>query len=202
MSKKISAVILAAGSSSRMGANKLFLPIGDKTVIERVAFELLKSQINQIVAVGGRDFDLLVSILSKYDIEIIENKNYLMGQSTSVACGINMVDKSSEACFFIMGDQPLIDSNFLDQMIYMLEDENTIVVPMSNRKRGAPVLFGRRYFEELGNQAGDMGGRNIIKKYSDMVRIYEIENDAFFWDVDTKEDYDRVANYVKMKGML
>ena len=160
----ISAIILAAGLSSRMGKNKLLLPLGKQSVIEHVVEKVSKSQVDEIIVVLGNDAKDIEAVLDRFDIKTVVNSNYIKGQSTSVKVGIREVDDHTEGALFIMGDQPMIKTGIINDIIHKFSEcECSIVVPTYNNQRGNPVLFGNLWFEELNHVQGDKGGRDILK---------------------------------------
>lgn len=194
----ISGVILAAGASKRMVENKILLPFKGKTVLEYIVEKLLEANLSELIVVGGRDFEIVSKLMASYPIKCVENQNYSEGQSTSMKVGLSNISRDSEGCFFFMGDQPLIQVPFINQMISLFKNEqdpNTIVIPMGSEGRGTPVLFGQEHFEALSQISGDQGGRRIIHSSGVNKREFFIEDQSFFWDIDTPEMYQSVLAY-------
>ncbi|MBI9012096.1 MAG: molybdenum cofactor cytidylyltransferase [Clostridiales bacterium] len=186
----ISAIILAAGLSSRMGKNKLLLPLGKQSVIEHVVEKVSKSQVDDIIVVLGNDAKDIEKILERFDVRTVINSDFLKGQSTSVKTGILEVDDCTDGALFIMGDQPLIKTEIINDIIHKFyECTCSIVVPTYNNQRGNPVLFGNNWFEELDQIQGDKGGRDILKNNLDQVCFMEISDDLFLKDIDDEAMY-------------
>ncbi len=189
----ISAIILAAGLSSRMGKNKLLLPLGKQSVIEHVVEKVSKSQVDEIIVVLGNDAKDIEAVLDRFDIKTVVNSNYIKGQSTSVKVGIREVDDHTEGALFIMGDQPMIKTGIINDIIHKFSEcECSIVVPTYNNQRGNPVLFGNLWFEELNHVQGDKGGRDILKNNLDQVSFIEITDDLFLKDIDDDVMYQHI----------
>lgn len=186
----ISAIILAAGLSSRMGKNKLLLPLGKQSIIEHVVEKVSKSQVDEIIVVLGNDATDIKAVLERFDIKIVANSDYIKGQSTSVKVGIQEVDDHTEGALFIMGDQPMIKSGIINDIIHRFSEcKCSIVVPTYNNRRGNPVLFGNRWFGDLNDVQGDKGGRDILKNNLDQVSFLEISDDLFLKDIDDEAMY-------------
>ncbi|MBF4693541.1 nucleotidyltransferase family protein [Fusibacter ferrireducens] len=198
----ISGVVLAAGASTRMQKNKILLPLNGCTVIETIVKTMLKTTLSEVIVIGGRDYDALSELMASYPVKCIENKAYLVGQSTSMIKGLSEMATGAEGCFFFMGDQPLIDVEHIDQMIHSFEQSGspkTIVTPVGHEGRGAPVLFGAAWFNALREVKGDQGGRSVIFKAKSHVISHFIERSSFFWDIDDEMMYQRVLNEMDQK---
>jgi molybdenum cofactor cytidylyltransferase len=186
----ISAIILAAGLSSRMGRNKLLLPIGKQSVIEHVVEAVSKSHVDEIIVVLGKDAEDIGAVLEGFEIKIVLNSDYEKGQSSSVKAGIKTINNHAEGALFFMGDQPMIKVKLINDIIDEFnKGQSSIVVPTYKNKRGNPVLFSRCWFTELNQVQGDKGGREILNNNLDQVQFIEISDELFFQDVDTEWMY-------------
>jgi len=195
----ISAIILAAGLSSRMGRNKLLLPLGKQSIIEHVVEIVSKSRVDEIIVVLGKDAKDIELVLDRFEIKTILNSDYVDGQSTSVKVGIKAINNRSEGALFFMGDQPMIKVEIINNIIdEFLNSDNSIIVPTYNTKRGNPVLFGSRWFSDLNQVQGDKGGRDILKNNLDQVGFIEISDDLFLKDIDDDVVYQEIkSKFVK-----
>lgn len=195
---RFGAVILAAGLSTRMAENKLLLPLGNKKVVDHVIEAVKGSKIQECVLVTGRDSQLLTSIADDHGISRVYNEAYAQGQSTSVIAGLKALEKGCDGVFFILGDQPLITSQVLDDMMVSFESSDaSILVPMSENGKGSPVLFGKEWFPQLLEITGDKGGRQIIRSNQEAVAYYQVDDQAFFLDVDTQVLYEVIQKIVR-----
>ncbi len=191
-------IILAAGFSRRMGKNKLILPFKNNTIIESVIKETMASKLEEIYIVcqEGKVKD----IGSKYSINIILNKRANEGQSTSIVEALRQIEDINkyDSFMFLMGDQPLINKDFLNEMInFYYDNKYSILVPVYNSKRGTPVIFSSTWREKLLDLKGDEGGRQIIKKYGEEVLEYKVDSESLGVDIDNLEDYNKVLNIDK-----
>ncbi len=191
-----SAIILAAGLSRRMGKDKLTLKLGDKMLIEWVLDAVVNSNIDDIVLVLGEPSELLSNAIKKHPVRVCYNADFKTGQGSSIRVGMSYVNKNSERCFFIMGDQPFITKDVLNAMI-KTHQNGTILRPFNTKRRGAPVLFDRCFYDALKQIAGDDGGKVVIAQNKSLVYDYKIDSDNFFFDIDSKEDYDHANNLLK-----
>lgn len=212
----VAAIILAAGTSSRMGAgrHKLLLPLGGRPVLLHVIETVLASQARPIIIVVGHQAPQVRTVLEAYthapDIQVVENADYLHGMSTSLRTGIrtllsyhtntgNITPVNASpvrpiAALVVLGDQPLISSELLDRLIatYMT-GEKKIVAPRYEGRRGNPVLFDASFFPELMEVSGDEGGRSVIQRHSQNVSTIEVDDIKASYDVDTWDTYQQVA---------
>ncbi len=184
----ISAVVLAAGLSSRMGQNKLLLPLGDKRIIEWVLDAVRAADIADVVVVTGHEAARLLPILRKYDVNIVNNSDYKNGQTTSIIAGANALNASSRACFFIMGDQPFLDVELLKAMIDDFKSGD-IIRPKINDQMGTPVLFAAKYYSALRNLPANHTGKLIIEQNPSAVRDFTWHNAKQFIDIDNPQTY-------------
>jgi len=216
-SPSTAAIILAAGSSSRMGAgrHKLLLPLGDRPVLAHAIDATLTSQARPIIIVLGHQADLVRTQIAPYathpDITIIENPNYLQGMSTSMHAGIQALmgtlhqqtwhsqgvplhfKAEPDSALIILGDQPFITPQIIDTLIAARQTTGKrIVAPFYNGKRGNPILLEASLFLELLEVTGDEGGRSIVEHHYQEMATVELGDAMASYDVDTWEAYQQV----------
>ena len=185
----ISAVVLAAGKSTRMGFCKQLLKIGDRRMIEQVVGNVCTSRVDESIVVLGFMADEIAEKLPKEQVKIVVNPSYEKGMSTSLKAGLNAVDGETDAVIFVLSDQPFVKPFIINKLIDDYERTGApIVVPTYKGKRGNPVLFDMSLRDELMDIQGDVGGRSIIKKYRKEVRKIEVDSPFILMGIDTKED--------------
>jgi len=191
----IGAVVLAAGESERMGKNKLLLEFEGKKVIELV-IDALRGVVDDIIVVLGHKPERLIPILKGHGVRWTVNENYREGMTSSFKKGLRET-KDSEAVFLVLGDQPSINRNFLIGMIWAWKEKGAkIVSPVYKGKKGHPVLFDKRLFDEIMTlQKGEII-RNIIHRHSDELHLIEAEEWAVM-DMDTPEGFNKMKRYIK-----
>jgi molybdenum cofactor cytidylyltransferase len=209
LSSSTGAIILAAGSSSRMGAerHKLLLPLAGRPVLEHVIEATLASQARPIIIVLGHQADQVRSHIHAYAghpyVTIVENADYLQGMSTSLHAGVRALMTMDNAqmpralevgsVLVVLGDQPLMTTTIIDTLIATWRATGKrIVAPLYNGKRGNPVLFDADLFAELLQTTGDEGGRSIIECHRQDMATVEIGNTMVSYDIDTWEAYQQV----------
>jgi len=187
--KIIAGIILAAGSSKRMGKQKLLLPFKDSTILEEVIKTVKScSTLNEVIVVYKSEE--VLNAIKKYDVKSVYNPIAEKGQSTSVVEGIKSCHPETKAYMFIMGDQPFISLDIMKAIIEVWNNNpNSIIVPRYDGRNGMPTLFPSNYKQELLNITGDKGGRDIIKANPDNVIYVDFNDTLAGVDIDTMEDY-------------
>lgn len=186
----VTGVIMASGFSKRMNRDKLVMKIGDKTLIERVIETCLQSKLSEIIVIYRTDG--VKSIADKFNIKTVFNKNAKEGQSASVKLGIQNASSSTRGIMFIVGDQPFLDVDTVELLIDEFQNSEDIIIPLYGGKKGNPIIFPRRVFDDFNSLEGDVGGREVIRKNLDEVRYIEVKNHRAGRDMDTFEEYEKL----------
>ncbi|HOJ71853.1 MAG TPA: nucleotidyltransferase family protein [Syntrophorhabdaceae bacterium] len=192
----ICAVIFAAGSSVRLGHNKLLIKIDDKTVIERSVEPFFNALIDRIFVVTGFEKQRIEDVFKTKPIEIIYNPNHREGMASSLKAAIPFISHY-EGVFFQLGDRPLTDKALINRMLYTFSEKNAqIIVPVNRGRKGHPVLIRPdKYLKDMKEVEGDKGLREIIDKYIGDVVFIE-GDDGVITGIDTQED----LNKLMMRG--
>jgi len=188
----ISAIVLAAGEAKRMGQAKLLLPWQGKTILEHVLDQLLHSQVDEIILVLGHEAKQMREKIPAQGIKIAINPDYQEGMSASLRQGLMIIDEKAEAFLVVLGDQPGISKEIINQLIQAFHHPRPpkgIILPTYRGIRGHPVLFSSQYRKEVLKLKGDVGGRQILKDHPEEILELEMNTDAVLYDIDTPEDY-------------
>ncbi len=186
----ISAILLAAGESKRMGQPKLLLPFGNRTILEQTVDNLLNSRLDEVIVVVGHKAQELTLKLTNRPVKVVLNPVYHEGMGSSIAKGLSLVDDSCRAVMLVLADQPLIDSKTINLLIEaFLSHDKGIVVPVCRGRRGHPVIFTTKYRRRLQSLVGDIGGRQIIEEHEDDTFEVVIDSGSINIDIDTMNDY-------------
>lgn len=187
---QIAGIILAAGKSSRIGQIKQLLPFGEKTILDRVVENAIRSSLCQVIVVLGHSADQIQQVVDFTRVKVVINKNYEKGQSTSLQTGLAAVADYCDGVMFILGDQPLVDVDVIDALIEGFgQSRAPLVMPTCRGRRGNPVIINRSLFHQLKALTGDVGARVLFEEYAEQIREIEVPNDGINFDVDTWEDY-------------
>jgi molybdenum cofactor cytidylyltransferase len=187
----IAAIVLAAGAATRMGRQKLTLPVPDGRPLVRVAVEqVLAGGLDDTVVVLGRDADAVAAALAGLPVRTVVNPRHAEGQATSLRAGLEALRPGTTAVLVALGDQPLPDPSLIGRLVAALRASGRpIAAPAYRDGRGNPVLFAASLFDELRALTGDRGGRGVVAR--DPARVAEVPVDAPMpADIDTPEDYE------------
>jgi len=190
----ITAIVLAAGLSRRMGRAKLLLPLEGRPVIRITVERVLASGIPRVVVVTGPEPRPLEEALTGITVTFAINPSPESGQASSIKFGMKALPRETEAALIVLGDQPFLPAAVIPSLLAARRSAATpIVAPRYRDGRGNPVLFGSGMFPELLELSGDQGARSIIER--DPGRVTLVDFDVPMpEDVDTPEDYGRLRS--------
>jgi len=193
VSSRIAALILAAGTSSRMeGRNKRLCEIGGMTMVERAVRAALDSRCTQVVVVTGWQAQeveaALDSVVESRPVTVVRNPQYATGLSSSLRCAVSMVPETIDAALVHLADMPWIGAAHIDRLIEAFDPRNpAIVAPFRNDRRGHPVLWPRVFLPMLGALGGDVGARWLLEQFAAQVHAVPFDDDSVVDDVDTQQ---------------
>lgn len=191
---EIPILLLAAGSSSRMGQPKQLLPWRQQTLIEHQIQTLLQTG-NPVNVVIGSNSDLILPIIEKYPENIFINAGWELGMGSSISFGIlQMIRKFPEAegVLITLLDQPLLTTSYFQKMLSAFNSGNQqiLVSHSASGWTGVPVLFDQYYFKELTELSNDEGAKKIIKRHEEKVIL--LDGDELLEDIDTPLAYQQL----------
>jgi molybdenum cofactor cytidylyltransferase len=188
--RNVTAIILAAGRSTRMGGpNKLLAELGGKKLVRIVTEQALASKASGVIVVTGHQAAEVEKALQGLKVKFVRNPDFAAGLATSVKTGIAAVPDKADSAVVCLGDMPLIDAHLIDRLIEAFSPDrgNLIAVPVSDGRRGNPVLWSRRFFNELMALDGDIGARHLIARHAEAVVEVPVEGHGAFLDIDTPQ---------------
>jgi molybdenum cofactor cytidylyltransferase len=188
--RNVAAIILAAGRSTRMGGpNKLLAELGGKPLVRIVTEQALASKAQGVIVVTGHQAEQVENALQGLKVKFVRNPDFAEGLASSVKAGIAAAPADADGAVICLGDMPLIDAHLIDRLIgaFAPDGGNLIAVPVSDGRRGNPVLWSRRFFNELMTLDGDIGARHLIAKHGEAVAEVPVEGHGAFLDIDTPE---------------
>jgi len=191
-----SAVVLAAGMSSRMGGpHKLRLPLDGEPAVRRTVRALLAARPREIVVVTGYKGREVIGALDGLPVAFQPNPRYEEGQMTSVAAGVAALRMPCSVVLVCLADQVLLEAADYLELVraFAAMPRGAIVVPMHAGQRGNPVAFSASYAAEVVAGHVNPGCRRLIAEHPDEVFVHEAGHDRFTTDMDTPEDYARIA---------
>jgi len=186
----IPTVILAAGTSHRLGRPKQLLNLVGKPLIWHVAARALASQCDGVLVVVGHQAEAMHAALSDLPVEIVHNPDFGQGMSTSLHAGIAALPSAVDGVVLLLGDQPEVAPAAITAVIAARRATNApVVVTQYGEQQSNPVLFGSETFTELEAIRGDVGGRNVVRAHRDLLVAVPAATDTPPEDVDTEEAY-------------
>ncbi|MEW8151665.1 MAG: molybdopterin-binding/glycosyltransferase family 2 protein [Candidatus Thiodiazotropha endolucinida] len=188
---RIAALVLAAGSSDRMGEqNKLLLSISGKPMVRQVVEQVLASQADSVSVVLGHEAELVGKSLADMDVHLVENPSYRDGLSSSLKAGIEALPNDVDGVLVCLADMPWVNSSDLNRLIagYSEPDGRLVCVPTWQGKRGNPVLWGKRFFDEIIALRGDQGARKLIQRHIDVLCEVPMPQSGVLRDIDNQEE--------------
>ena len=195
--KPTAGIILAAGMSERFkDGPKQLLMLKRGYMIEYVIRASLDSELDRIFLVIGHHHKKILKALAENNkyfkndrLEIVINRQYRQGMSSSVRAGLASTGNKFESVMFLLGDQPMIDSPLIDLMLKRFYKSNKkICVPFFKGKRGNPTIFSREHFNLLQRVKGDLGGRDIILANPDDILKIDTDSPACVYNINTMDD--------------
>lgn len=187
---KIAGLVLAAGRSSRMGGpNKLLEVVEGRALVRHAVEAAVGAQLSEVVVVVGHQRAEVESALSGLPVRFVENSAFADGLSTSLKAGLSALAPGVDGALVMLGDMPRVSSALVAQLARTFDPAAGahIVLPVRAGKRGNPVLWGRRFFDELQAVEGDVGGRHLLGTNVEAVREVEVADAGVLLDVDTPE---------------
>jgi len=190
----ISAIVLAAGKSVRMGEPKMVLPWKNTTVIGRVVDSLVQAGISDIVVVTGAAREAVEGALCNAPVRLIHNPDYAHGEMlSSFQTGLRAIGENVEAALVVLGDQPQIEPWVVKSVIQAYQDRHSIlVVPSYQMRRGHPWLISRSLWTEALALKYPETLRDFLSALSDHIEYISLATKTVLEDVDTPEDYQRI----------
>jgi len=192
---KITGVILAAGTSSRMGpTNKLLLKYNNHTVIEEVLEQLSNSKVDNILIVTGFENVRIEGLLADRltdRMNFVYNSNYRLGRAESIKCAVRQIEGKTDAALFMVADKPTIGSTLINKAIDRYRQEQPSILYVETPSgRGHPIIFSKALFDDLLTLEGDCVGNELVTKYkNDLIKLKDKTSQI---DIDYEADYVRL----------
>jgi molybdenum cofactor cytidylyltransferase len=189
----ISAIILAAGQSRRMGQPKMLLPWGKLTVIEQVIITFLGAGIEDILVVTGGVRELVEKVIEPYPVQKIYNSNYEAGEMlSSLQLGLRALSNRVEATLIGLGDQPQVQERTVRLVCETYrKSQSRLVVPSFQMRRGHPWLVARPLWNEILALRPFESPRDFLNRQAADINYVEVETSSISADLDTPEDYQK-----------
>lgn len=187
----VSCVVLAAGTSSRLGELKQLLDVAGKPLLQHVLDTASETGVDEIVVVLGHDAGRVAAALELPPrARTVVNDRFAAGQSTSLRAGLEAVDRDAEAALVVLGDQPTLDpGSYATVLAEWRRTGADVVRARYDGVPGHPVVIARKCFEAFGRLQGDTGARELIDRGA--VKAHDVNlSGPPPVDIDTQEDYE------------
>jgi molybdenum cofactor cytidylyltransferase len=187
----ISAIILAAGESKRMGQPKMLLPWGETTVLGQVLSVLQSAGVEDIVTVTGGFREQVEAVAKGHGSRVVFNKDYADNEMlSSIQCGLWALKAEAEVALICLGDQPQVQERSVRRVRETFENgKSRLVVPSYQMRRGHPWLVARPLWEEILTMKSPQSPRDFLNAHAKEIEYVEVDNPSILQDLDTPEDY-------------
>lgn len=200
LNPKIAVLILAAGSSSRMGSPKQLLPWKKTTLIGHSVEQALALQQKSVYVVLGANYKLIYNKIRHFPVTVIHNTNWQSGIGSSISFGIkNIIQNNAyyDAVLILLTDQPLIDNQHLDRLITKYKTNTNLFVATGLKSRaGVPAIIPSSHFNQLLDLKEDFGARYILKQNKNKVVVVSAFDKGA--DIDTQKEYKAVLKTISL----
>jgi len=190
----IAAVVLAAGSSSRMGKPKQTLQLEGWSMLERVLQTLSRTKVDRVVVVLGAHSSAVRGRVKFGREKVVLNPRFKEGMSGSLRLGLAEVEET-DAAIIVLGDQPFVSPGTIDRIIdAYVSSKSPVVVPVYHGRRGNPVLFDRSLFPQIRRIRGDVGAKSVVAGNEDKLLQVDVNDEGILVDIDTPSDYSNAVS--------
>jgi molybdenum cofactor cytidylyltransferase len=188
----IAGILLAAGTASRMGSNKMLLPLEGESILRRAARRALAGGLDPLIVVLGHESDRAAKEIADLPCQWALNPLYREGVNSSVKSGILAVPREVPAAMVMLADMPFVTSEMIAAMIERFRaSEAPLVISDYAGVNAPPMLYDRSLFTELLTMTGEGCGRQVVRRHRDEAEVLAWPESALA-DLDVPEDYDRV----------
>ncbi len=199
----ISAIILAAGTSSRMGRPKPLLRLEGRPLLEHALDLVRGSGIEQVIVVLGYEAERMRNEIELADATVVVNPNFTAGMSTSIQTGLRALDPRSDAFLVVLVDQPFVSPTTLEALIdSRRRSEAKILLPTYRGVRGNPVLLDSSLSDAIYTIKGDQGYSSIFDDHKDVILEVPVDDPGILLDLDTEEQLQRVLRAMEREEPL
>lgn len=171
----------------------MLLPVGGRAMVRRVVDAAVASRAASTIVVVGHEADAVRAAVQDTPVVVTLNERYADGLSTSLHAGLDATPAGCSAAIFLLGDQPCVTTELLDEMIgRFIATGSAVVRPQSGGRPANPVLMSAALFPEVRAQRGDVGGREIVERHTGEVSLIAVRDPRVCADVDSPLDYEAV----------
>ncbi len=192
----VAGLLLAAGSSTRMGTNKLLIRLDGESLVRRAARCCLAARLDPVLAVVGHEHDRVGEELADLPVRLVANPDFARGVQTSLRAGIAAVPDSAAAAVVVLADMPLVTGEMIGAVVRRFRDcRAPLVISEYGGVSAPPTLYARSLFAELGGNGGEGGGKRVVRRHRD-------EASVLAWPPDRLPDLDAPGDLERIREIL
>lgn len=192
----VAGIVLAAGSATRMGRNKVLLPLRGEPLVRRVVRAAVEAGLAPVLVVLGFEADLVRAALAGLPCEPVVNPRHALGMSTSLDAGVAAVPERAAAAVVLLADMPFVDAAMIRAVVVRHRQAGASLV---SSRYGAvpapPTLYARVLFGELRGGEGEGRGREVVRRHAGEVSFVD-------WPASALSDVDRVEDLERARARL
>ena len=191
-SDAVAGVVLAAGASTRMGRNKLFIEVDGETLLRRAVRRAGEAGLDPVLVVVGHEADRALAELAGLVCRTVTNPDYAQGQNTSLRAGISAVPADAEAAVVILADMPFVTAEMIAALVERFwETGAPLVISEYEGVHAPPTLYSRALFAELLAVEGERCGKHVVRRHRHQAASVAWPAEAIA-DLDTPDDAERL----------
>lgn len=191
--KPVAGILLAAGTASRMGSNKLLFELGGETLLHRAARLAVAAGLDPLIVVLGHRAEENAAALEGVPCLKVINPDYQQGINTSLKTGVAALPDDAQAAVVMLADMPYVTAEMLDGMVERYREGTApLVISDYEGVNAPPMLYDRSLFPELLAMTGEGCGRQVVKRHRDEAAVMAWPASALT-DLDVPEDWDRMV---------
>jgi molybdenum cofactor cytidylyltransferase len=190
----ISAVLLAAGESRRMGEFKQLLSFRGKTFVESCIDNLILSRVDEIIVVTGHRAADVRSAAGERAVTFAHNSEYRLGMSSSIKRGVEAASSECRALVIALVDQPHVGPEIINRLIETFDSGALIAIPTYRGSRGHPIILNSSLKDEILSMKAAEGLRKVVRSHQGDTVYVSAESSAVLEDCDYPEDYQYILN--------
>lgn len=189
----VAGILLAAGTSSRMGSNKMLFELDGESVLRGAARRMLAGGVSPLLVVLGHEAERAKQELAGLPCQVVINPNYEQGINSSLKTGVSAAPAEAQAALVMLADMPFVTSEMLAGLIARYRSSDApLVISDYEGVNAPPMLYDRSLFDELLAMTGEGCGRQVVKRHRDEAEVLAWPAAALA-DLDVPEDYERVT---------
>ena len=193
---RVGAVLLAAGTGSRMGGvAKSLIRLQGVPLINRQLIALSGAGVDEVVVVTGYARDAVEASVSSFPVTLAHNAEFALGQQSSVRVGLQALRGNFDAVLVVLADQPLLGAADLTELIaaFKKRPAGHVVVPVVDGQRGNPIVMDDVALADILASDTNLACRNLVERQPELVHVHASTNTRFVTDLDTLADLEALA---------